>query len=160
MKIILMRGIPGSGKSTYVEKITSGHDAIICSADDYFMYEGRYTFNPSKLSEAHASCLRRYTTVLTSLCLPAARQDCNECKECAPELLVVDNTNTTPLELAPYVTLAMAYDYKCEIVRVNCDPEIAHRRNIHGVPMFAIQRMAENLKAPIPPYWNVTLINV
>ena len=42
--LILVRGIPGSGKSTFAKEISYGFPFL--SADDFFMIEGKYQFDP------------------------------------------------------------------------------------------------------------------
>lgn len=152
MKVILMSGIPGSGKSTYIRRMMandSDSNYFICSADFYFQKnfygkydpESEYKFNSSKLGEAHASCLKNYIEAITN----------NKC-----DYLVVDNTNTTALELSPYVAIASAYNLPTEIVTVNCDPHLATDRNVHSVSYLTCTQMAANLRNRVfPPYWNV-----
>lgn len=141
--VVLMSGIPGSGKSTYVKEQMP--DAVVCSADHFFMKNGRYDFNPALLGQAHAACLKKFAEALQSG---------------APEV-VVDNTNISTLELAPYVALAAAYGVHCAVITVHCHPEVAHSRNTHGVPLHAVQRMAEALqKRELPPYWDVEVVNL
>lgn len=152
MKIILMSGIPGSGKSTYVDKLRQDNfdKAVnVCSADHYFMVDGEYKFNPANLGKAHAACLYEFTTLLT------AGHTYHKIGESM--LLVVDNTNTSAIELAPYVALAAAFKVDCEIVTVLCDPTKAAMRNVHGVLEHAVKRMDEAIRnRQLPPFWNVT----
>jgi tRNA uridine 5-carbamoylmethylation protein Kti12 len=151
MKITILCGIPGSGKSTYLGKNLP--NALICSAD---LYPGLYTypegpnnptFNPSLLPKAHAACLRRFVGYVT----------CDDPQD-APDV-VVDNTNTTIAEIAPYAALALAYGHELEIVTLACDPETGARRNTHGVPLAACQAMADRLYSrTLPPWWPTKIV--
>lgn len=38
--VVVMRGLPGSGKSTFVQKVFGGAQTVVCSADAYFTKEG------------------------------------------------------------------------------------------------------------------------
>jgi len=144
MHVILMSGISGSGKTTYVKK--NYPNAFVCSADSFFEKNGEYHFDPSKLVQAHSACLLSFVEEL---------QACEE-----DSIIVVDNTNTTALELAPYVALAQAYECKITLVTMRCDPETAHRRNKHNVPKEAILSMYNRLQGrELPRYWNIEIIN-
>lgn len=48
---IIMRGVPGSGKSTVAQLLTNKD--FIHSTDDYSYVNGVYKFNPMKLQENH-----------------------------------------------------------------------------------------------------------
>lgn len=141
-KVWIYCGVPGAGKSTLIDRHANPY---VCSADAYFTDEfGNYDFIPAELSEAHASCLRQFTDYV---------------RFGAPEI-VVDNTNTTVAEIAPYAALALAYGYELEIVTLLVDPSVAGARNIHGVPMAAVQAMHDRLlKRDLPPWWKHTVIN-
>ena len=53
--LILVRGIPGSGKSTFANLIWNSY--AICEADKFFYdKDGNYNFDPSKLKQAHEWC--------------------------------------------------------------------------------------------------------
>lgn len=63
--IVLMRGVPGSGKSTHAAKIAAAAQAVaqkppnaapvaaVLSSDDFFIHAGRYCFEVDRLTEAH-----------------------------------------------------------------------------------------------------------
>lgn len=148
MKVFIYCGVSGSGKSTLIGRIHPG--AIVCSADSYFMGPSRvtpdrmeYRFNPSELPLAHGSCLRHFVDALASPERGVVHRD-----------IIVDNTNTTIAEIAPYAALALAYGAGLEIRTIQCDPNVAHSRNAHGVPLAAIVAMADRLGARVmPPWW-------
>lgn len=56
MKIVIMSGISGSGKNTYIKnRFGSSGNVVVCSADDFFETATGYQFDMSKLSDAHSS---------------------------------------------------------------------------------------------------------
>jgi len=137
----IMSGCQGSGKSTWAKTKQS---AITVSADDYFTVGSNYRFDFTKLGKAHAECFRKAILTVQS------RTDC-----------VVDNTNSTTLEIAPYYQLAKAYGYNVVIVKVSCDSSKAASRNVHGVPEAGVKATASrcaNLK--LPSYWDVDVQEV
>lgn len=145
--VIIMRGIPGSGKSTWVEE--NEPDSHYCSADRYFVGEdGVYRFNPANIGEAHKSCMRHFLDALFF------------CEEIDHEFnVVVDNTNTQLWELSPYMAVALARGHKVKIVTVHCDFTTAAERNTHGVPEQAVKAMFERFEH-IPPFWEVEKVDV
>lgn len=138
MKVLILSGIPGSGKSTAA---AGEAGAVVCSADDYFTNaSGEYHFDPRKLSDAHAACLRKFLRAVLS----------------EEELIIVDNTNTTAIEIAPYVAIAAAHGAEVEVRTYRCDPEVGAKRNRHGVPLEACRAMEERLAArKLPEFWKV-----
>lgn len=140
--IYILQGVSGSGKSSIASKLADADN--ICSADDFFMRDGKYHFDPTKLGEAHGACLRKYVSLL----LVNAQKG---------RPIVVDNTNTTIGEIAPYYSLAEAYGYKPVIITVECDPDEAAARNTHGVPVKVCWEMNRRImltNAALPPWWN------
>lgn len=145
MQVYIMRGIPGSGKSTWIKENLK--NIIICSADHYHIdLQGEYKYNKLNAANAHNKCFFNYV---------------NRASETLYEndTLVVDNTNTTLLELAPYVRVAEAFRANYEIITIHCNPQLAIARNIHNVPESVIMHMHSNiLTEKIPAYWNQRII--
>jgi predicted kinase len=138
MCVIILCGIPGSGKTTYARRAYPRH--VILSADDYFMVDGVYRYDEAKLTQAHGDCLRRFI---------------RECQS-GGHNLVIDNTNTKPTDIAPYHAIATAYGYEVDILVIEADPEVAFRRNIHGVPLEMCRVMASRLKGlAVPSWWHI-----
>ncbi len=55
--VVIMRGTPGSGKSylaglVHKTALEHGYSSVICSADDFFMVDGKYNFSTAKLVRA------------------------------------------------------------------------------------------------------------
>lgn len=155
-KMIIMSGISGAGKSTYANDV----EGIVCSADDFFMKNGEYCFDPSKIGEAHEACMRKAIEAIE-----------------AGKNVVIDNTNTSPVEVDPYLVMAglepmateeerrellgedpwtyaelskidRGAEYDLEIVQINgVTPEEAVERTVHGTPYKAIVAQAERIRA-------------
>ena len=150
MKVIILSGVSGSGKSTYAAKLLEQEyedleqeyedKCLKVSADDFFTdsLSGKYSFDPSRLGEAHASCFRNYIEALTD----------------GVNFILVDNTNTTEAEIAPYVLGANAFGYDVEIHTLVSDRLSAWKRNVHNVSWKGIQAQYERIFArKLPPYW-------
>jgi adenylate kinase family enzyme len=58
MKLTLIRGLPGSGKSTIARDISyRDHCTVHCETDNYWIrHDGVYDFNKEYLKNAHAWC--------------------------------------------------------------------------------------------------------
>jgi predicted kinase len=117
-KIILVRGVPGCGKSTLTDLLMTQTNI---SADDYFMVNGEYCWEASKVSLAHSWC----------------RGMVKNAMECG-ETISVHNTFTTEWEMEPYFKLAKEYDYQITTIVV----ENRHgSKDVHNVPTETIDKM-------------------
>ena len=116
--LLLLRGCPGSGKSTLAKHL--GFPTF--EADQFFMVDGQYNFDPSKLSEAHKSCHDRVKFVM----------------EQGISKLAVANTFTQEWEMLPYFELAKEFGYTVFSLIV----ENRHgSSSIHDVPEQSLNRM-------------------
>lgn len=157
MKIRIMRGLPGSGKSHFGTKVLPrtlpiGNSFAVCSADHFFIGEdGVYRFDPKKLAEAHKQC----------------RQAFLEAVQNGKELIIVDNTNTLPTEIAFYYDLATLFTNDVKILTVvppatlkeKAWLEQCQQKNQHGVPMQSIKTMCQRMqKHKLPWYWKELMV--
>lgn len=124
-----MRGISGSGKSTYVKN--NYPDAVVCSADSFFMRKGQYKFDPNLLYKAHGMCKKAFVAALNR----------------GVKVIVVDNTNTMNKEMKFYITEALSREgVEIEVVRLTTPVNVAANRNVHGVPAEVVQKMSDRMQ--------------
>lgn len=127
--LFIFRGVPGCGKSTLGEVLSEGKYPV-CTADDYFMENGQYKFDPNKLHFAHKSCQNK----------------CENSMQMGVEKVFVANTATTEKELKPYYDLAEKYGYLVFSLVI----ENRHGgKNEHNVPEEKVKQMEERLKSSI-----------
>lgn len=131
--VVIMRGLPGSGKSTtakYIHNELLDFDihARVLSTDNYFETTGKYIFDRQKLGAAHAWNQSRVYEALKNGVIP-----------------IVDNTNTTIKEMQPYIDMAKEYGFHVVLVEPSTewamDIDECFKRNTHNVPMEAIKAM-------------------
>jgi len=116
MKIV--RGIPGTGKTTLAEKMAAEQDLVHCEADQYFALSGTYVFDHTKLQQAHDWCRRK---VLTAF---------GEGKS-----VVVSNTFSRKWEYAIYFEIARAFGAEVEVITLTKE-----YGSIHSVPVESMKR--------------------
>ena len=112
--IYIIRGVPGSGKTTMAETLIKQGKASIHVEADMFMVnaDGDYEFDPKKLTFCHDQCQN---------VVNAAMQINRD--------IVVSNTFTRKWEMQPYVDMADEFGYRvCEIIMRG------DFGNVHGVP--------------------------
>lgn len=129
--LILLRGVPGSGKTTLGNIIlfnTQSNIQDVLSADNFFVNEkGEYIFEATKLKEAHNDCQVK--------CAERMRNQFSK--------IVVANTFTQEWEMEPYFTMAERYNYRIHCVIV----ENRHgNKNVHNVPDEKISAMTNRFE--------------
>tara|TARA_R100000664_G_C2743405_1_gene131599 strand:+ start:755 stop:1219 length:465 start_codon:yes stop_codon:yes gene_type:complete len=141
-KLIIMRGLPGSGKTHYLNEKYGWQvwdfGAAVCSADDFFYNEdGEYNFVRWKIGQAHEACKTKAFNAMR-LGFP---------KVC------ISNTNVCRWEYELYVRMGRHFGYEVEIVNLFdaglTDEELAER-NVHGVPVEAIAAMRARYEQTTP----------
>ena len=117
--LYIVRGIPGSGKSTFAKTLGGQH----YEADMFFINEnGEYNFDVTKIKDAHKWC---QSFVETNMVLEYPK-------------IVVSNTSTQEWEMEPYFKLAKEYGYTVFTIVV----ENRHGGvNQHGVPEDKLEQM-------------------
>jgi predicted kinase len=121
MKLYIIRGLPGSGKSTMAKEIIAKHPNTKHFEADMYFYNahGEYKFEPSLLREAHKWCLLKTEDALRN------GYDC-----------IVSNTFTQKWEMKAYLDLAKQYNAELEVITAK-----GNYQNIHGVPEETIEKM-------------------
>ena len=122
--LYIVRGIPGSGKSTFAKTLGGKH----IEADQYFVDgDGNYNFDGSKIKLAHEYCILK-----TKAWMEINRDQVSEDK------IVVSNTFTQEWEMESYFELAKEFGYAVFTIIV----ENRHGgTNVHNVPEDKIEQM-------------------
>lgn len=126
--LYIVRGIPGSGKSTFAKSLGGAH----FETDMFYMVDGEYKFDGSKIKEAHQWC---QNSVHNAMILNHTAN--------LNQVIVVSNTFTQEWEMKPYFDLAKTYGYQVFSLIV----ENRHGGlNQHGVPEDKVQIMKDRFE--------------
>ena len=129
--LFLVRGLPGSGKSTLAAALCGYGPFYHAEADQYFVTDGEYRFDASRLTAAHMDCIRR---VREAVAAGSYRR------------VVVSNTFTMLWEMEPYIRIAMQAGWRYSVIHM----ETAHG-SIHGIPEETMAKMAARWERFVPP---------
>lgn len=126
--LYLIRGVSGSGKSTFAKMFANSLMCYYFEADMFFIDEkGDYNFDPSKIKDAHAWC--------KDLVEEQMSYRAND--------VVVSNTFTQEWEMKPYFDLAEKYGFRVTTLVV----ENRHGgENVHNVPSDVIEKQKKRFQ--------------
>ena len=128
--VIIMRGLPGAGKSTLIEAMAQVLDVVpvVCSADKFYA-DAKCTRTAANIADAHAACLAAFAAAVRS----------------HERVVVVDNTNSQPREYEQYVLESERAGYKVLVVEMQCAARALVatlcQRSRHNVPLDACLAM-------------------
>lgn len=121
----IVRGLPGSGKTTLAKSLTSCYH----EADQYFEDGyGGYQWRANELADAHLACARNCETAMRN----------------GIPIVAVSNTFVKHAQMHEYEDMAKQYGYVVEYHDLFdaglTDMQLCHR-NAHSVPLPMIERM-------------------
>lgn len=120
--LYLIRGVPGSGKSTFAQSLLDNRLVQrVYEADDYFIINGQYRFDPTLLEDAHYQCQRN-----TWLALYEGMS------------VAVSNTSCADWEVGIYAKIAR--DTEANFVSIILENR-HDGKNIHGCPDTKVEQM-------------------
>lgn len=127
--LILLRGLPGSGKTTLAKELSENGKYPVCAIDDFFtdVNSGEYRFEFDKNHLAYKACEEKTRAAMQK----------------GDEKIFVDNTFTLEWEMEPYFKLAKEFNYRVHVLTV----ENRHGGgNIHDIPREQLEKMAAKYK--------------
>jgi predicted kinase len=134
LSLILIRGLPGSGKTTLAKLLSENGKYPVLSIDSYFTDEetGKYEFDPYKNHFAYKQCEEQTEDHLKK----------------NTDKIFVDNTFTIEWEMEPYFKLAAIYKYRIFVLTV----ENRHgETNTHNISKEQLTKMAAKYKVQLMP---------
>ena len=153
--LILMRGVPGSGKS-YTASCICFPNGIVYSMDDYWgatpeIYRKNFD----------AACAEGSINHKLATCHKLNLQRTIDTMVLNWPLIIVDNTNVRLEHMKPYEDAADKYGYKViyrepdssiwqqwrkSNIHTNVAAQFFYERNVHGVPLETIKRMLDQFQ--------------
>lgn len=127
--LIIVRGLPGAGKSTLAETLSENGKYPVHAIDHYFTDErtGDYSFDFSKNHLAYKNC----------------EQMTSDSMKNGFEKIFIDNTFTMEWEMEPYFKMAQELRYQVFVITV----ENHHGSgNIHQISQEQLEKMAAKFK--------------
>jgi hypothetical protein len=137
--LILVRGLPGCGKSLIAKLLTKAN-GIAISVDDFLTNpQGQYEFSKGNFIAAQEAC----------------RQYCRELMTSSSDLIVLHNTFSQAWEAKDYFDMANEFSYSVQVVSLydnGLNDSDLSKRCIHFMPVHLIQKCRHKWDLDIYPH--------
>ncbi|WOT11033.1 MULTISPECIES: AAA family ATPase [Leptospira] len=132
--LILLRGLPGAGKSRLAKLLSENGKYPVFSVDDYFTDSKtqEYNFDYKKNHFAYKHC-----------------EDCvRKEAERGTSKIFSDNTFTLSWEMEPYFQIASEFEYTIFVITVE---NYHNGKNVHSIDDESLKKMASKYKIRLLP---------
>lgn len=126
-ELIILRGLPGSGKSTFAYLLTKDRNSVIIENDQFMYEDGIYVWKQSKLKQAVKHTSEKLNKALND----------------EVEYIVISNVNARESDFNHYTKIAKEKGYKVSVVIMENRAETKSR---HGVPEDKLKLMEDNFE--------------
>lgn len=137
--LIIVRGLPSSGKST-IAKLLVANSGVAISADEYLTTSnGEYCFSKTNFIEAQKMC----------------KKDCELLMQDGVSPIVLHNTMAESWESKEYFEYAEKFGYQTHVLNLydaGCNDQELAARNTHAMPSHLIQKMRQKWNIDIYPH--------
>ena len=137
--LIIVRGLPSSGKTTLTKILLAFGGESICSDDYMTMPDGSYQFSRQGFIESHKTC----------------QQDCETLMQKNISPIIIHNNMGEAWEAEKYFELANNYAYSPMVLNLYDaglnDSELASR-STHSMPQHLIQKVRQKWDIDIFPH--------
>jgi hypothetical protein len=132
-RVIVLRGMPGSGKTQLFEEYMSNNPEESCwcvsNYDLFYDDDGNFSYDNTRQDESRARCMENF--------IEAMNKDY--------DTIFVNNVNSQLWEYESFITLAKMREYNVEVWTLPCDGEgqLAYfqSRNQYGVPLSYARKL-------------------
>jgi predicted kinase len=127
--LIILRGLPGAGKTTLAKLLSENDKWPVFSIDSYFTNPktNEYNFQFDKNHLAYKNCEEQTKTAM----------------EAQTEKIFIDNVFSLEWEIEPYFKLAAKYNYNAFVATVE---NYHNNKNSHAISNEQLQKMAAKYK--------------
>jgi predicted kinase len=137
--LVIVRGLPSSGKTT-IAKILTANQGVAISVDEFMTTpNGEYEFSKNAFIEAQRQC----------------KNLCQDLMQSETDLIVIHNTMAQAWEAEPYFDMAREYGYLVQVMNLYdgglTDAELASR-SVHSMPIHLIQKTRQRWDIDIYPH--------
>jgi len=141
--VVLVRGLPGSGKSHFARELLQRCEAMECciaEADSYFMQGSEYHFDSRFLPDAHKQSFEKFKRCLLN----------------GSRAAIVSNTFTQSWEMYDYINHCYQNNYSLIVVNTSLShsDEYLQHKNLHNVPLQKISDMRQRFQPIKSGFWS------
>jgi hypothetical protein len=133
---LIVRGIPGSGKSTFIERLNAVKPLERVAFDDFRGQGEDYKYDPKDQPRVNNKTGLRFRELLKG-----------------NGIVAVEGVFGSHDKINQYRNWARARGFRPIIVTVSAPVDVASERGIHGVSHDTTRGMAESIAKPLPDSW-------
>jgi predicted kinase len=133
-KLIVVRGLPGSGKSQLAKTLADTMNGVIASVDQYFMRSGQYLFKRSGVAHSYGFVQGQVDAFMQK----------------GEPVIIADGVHQSLTDIEAYHALANKYGYELEVIMPDhegaFDPRVCYEHSEHKVPFYIIRAIASHFQ--------------